>query len=150
MAFLRSKTSLDLGAKQAAAQSAAQIKRNEDGLPFVTPLQKYELTLLLMEDILVRGLSGREAPCVTARLLCENLLRYTVSITAAKRRTLEDKDLYYDTKNDVQVEVSAREKKLRRKKCLEKIQNLPGKLDHVTVVAYNVGNRAWGASAADL
>ncbi|GLV36786.1 suppressor of sable [Carabus blaptoides fortunei] len=133
--FLRSKTSVDLKPPQKI------IQRNEDGLPYVTPIQKYELTLLLIEDILKRGISGKEKQCSTAKVLCENLLRYTFSITAAKRHTLEDVDLYFDNKNDILVEVSPKEKKLRRKRCLERVQNLPGKLDHVSVVAYNVGNK---------
>lgn len=132
--FLRSKTTLEL-------KPAKIIPRNEDGLPFVSPIQKYEITLLLIEDILRRGISGKERQCTTARLLCENLLRYTISITAAKRHTLEDVDLYFDNKNDILVEVTQKEKKIRRKRCLEKIQSLPGKLDHVSVVACNVGNR---------
>lgn len=130
--FLRSKTSLDLRVKP--------IQRNEDGIPYVTPIQRYELTLLLMEDILKHGISGRESECVTAKKLCENLMRFTFSITAAKRRTLEDSDMYYDNQNGLLVEVSSHEKKVRRKKGLEKVQNLPGKLDHVSVVAFNVGN----------
>ncbi|GJQ85952.1 hypothetical protein Trydic_g21800 [Trypoxylus dichotomus] len=130
--FLRSKTSLDLRAKP--------IQRNEDGIPYVSPIQRYELTLLLIEDILKNGISGRESECVTAKKLCENLMRFTFSITAAKRRTLEDNDLYYDNQNGLLIEVSAHEKKIRRKKGLEKVQNLPGKLDHVTVVAFNVGD----------
>ncbi|KAI4454752.1 tipa [Holotrichia oblita] len=130
--FLRSKTSLDLRVKP--------IQRNADGIPYVTPIQRYELTLLLMEDILKHGISGRESECVTAKKLCENLMRFTFSITAAKRRTLEDSDMYYDNQNGLLVEVSSHEKKVRRKKGLEKVQNLPGKLDHVSVVAFNVGN----------
>lgn len=39
-------------------------------------------------------------------------------------------------------EITGLEKKIRRKRGLEKVQNLPGKLDHVTIVAYNVGNYA--------
>lgn len=83
---------------------------------------------------------GKDLPCTSAKKLCENLISYATSITSAKRHTLEDPDLYFDNKNGVLVEVSAFEKKVRRKKGLEKVQNLPGKLDHVTVVAYNVGN----------
>lgn len=133
--FLRSKTTLDM-------RNPKQILRNPDGVPFVTPLQRYELTLLLMEDVLKRGISGKEAQCVTAKRLCENLVNFTFSITAAKRRTLEDGDLYFDNRNGVLVEVSAQEKKARRKRGLERVQNLPGKLDHVSVVACNVGNFA--------
>lgn len=130
--FLRSKTSLDMKTKP--------IIRNDEGIPFVMPMQRYELTLLLMEDILKRGISGNDTRCVTAKKLCESLLSFTFSITSAKRRTLEDAEYYYENNNGILVEVSAQEKKIRRRRGLEKVQNLPGKLDHVSVVACNVGN----------
>lgn len=132
--LLRSKTTLDM-----RSNNAKRILRNEDGVPYVTPLQRYELQLLLMEDVLKNGISGNEAPCTTAKKLCENLVHFTISITSAKRHTLEDPELYYENRNGVLVEVSQQEKKLRRKRGLEKVQNLPGKLDHVTVVACNIG-----------
>lgn len=135
--FLKSKTSLDL---RPSHTSKVSILRNDDGIPYVTPFQRYELQLLLMEDIIKNGISGRDSPITTARKLCESLVSFTLSITSAKRRTLEDQDMYFDNRNGVLVEVSNQEKKLRRKKGLEKVQSLPGKLDHVTVVAYNVGN----------
>ncbi|KAG5887074.1 hypothetical protein JTB14_018245 [Gonioctena quinquepunctata] len=135
--FLRSKTTIDI-----RASTSKQILRNEDGIPYITPIQRYELQLLLIEDILKNGISGKDSPCTSARRLCENLVSYTISITSAKRHTLEDQDLYFDNKNGVLVEVSGQEKKIRRKKGLERVQNLPGKLDHVTIVAYNVGNFA--------
>lgn len=136
--FLKSKTSLDL--RSSHHLSRVTILRNDDGIPYVTPIQRYELQLLLMEDILKNGISGRDSPITTARKLCENLVSFTMSITSAKRRTLEDQDMYFDNRNGVLVEISNQEKKLRRKRGLEKVQSLPGKLDHVTVVAYNVGN----------
>ncbi|CAG9854449.1 unnamed protein product [Phyllotreta striolata] len=136
--FLRSKTAIDM-----RSSNARHIARNEDGVPFVTPIQRYELQLLLMEDILKNGISGKDSPCTHAKKLCENLISYTMSITSAKRRTLEDPDLYFENKGGVLVEVTNQEKKIRRKRGLEKVQNLPGKLDHVTIVAYNVGNFAY-------
>ncbi|XP_065173169.1 PP2C-like domain-containing protein CG9801 isoform X2 [Atheta coriaria] len=137
-ALLRSKTALDF-----RSSSHKLIPRNPDGLPYITPVQKYEITLLMIEDILKKGISGKEHCTVTAKKLCENLLSFTMSITAAKRRTLEDNDLYFNNQNGVLVEASNQEKKMRRKRALEKVQNLPGKLDHVTVVACNVGNRCY-------
>lgn len=136
--FLRSKTTIEV--RQGGGVSRHHVARNEDGIPYVTPLQRYELQLLLIEDVLKHGISGRDEPCTTARKLCENLVSFTFSITSAKRHTLEDQDLYFDNRNGVLVEVTQQEKKIRRKKGLEKVQNLPGKLDHVTVVAWNVGN----------
>nr|XP_023018772.1 PP2C-like domain-containing protein CG9801 [Leptinotarsa decemlineata] len=135
--FSRSKTTIDI-----RASTSKQILRNEDGVPYITPVQRYELQLLLIEDILKNGISGKDSPCNLAKRLCEILISYTVSITSAKRHSLEDQDLYFDHKNGVLVEVSSHEKKIRRKKGLEKVQNLPGKLDHVTIVAYNVGHFA--------
>lgn len=132
--FLRSKTSLDM------RTSSKTILRNEDGIPFVTPLQRYEISLLLIEDVLKHGISGHDMQCTTAKKLCENLVNFTFSISSAKRHTLEDTDLYFDSVNGLLVEVSQQEKKTRRRKGLERVQNLPGKLDHVSVVAYNVGN----------
>ncbi|KAL1502756.1 hypothetical protein ABEB36_007857 [Hypothenemus hampei] len=140
--FLKSKTSLDL--RSSNRTSKIQILRNEDGIPYISPIQRYELQLLLIEDILRHGLSGREPPITNAKKLCEYLVSFTMSITSAKRRTLEDKDLYFDNRNGILVEVNNQEKKLRRKKGLDKVQTLPGKLDHVTVVAYNVGNMDLG------
>ncbi|XP_031331549.1 PP2C-like domain-containing protein CG9801 isoform X2 [Photinus pyralis] len=134
--FARSKTSLDMRA------GAKIILRNEDGVPFVSPVQRYEISLLLMEDILKRGISGQDLQCTTAKKACENLVSFAFSISSAKRHTLEDADLYFDNVNGVMVEVSQQEKKLRRRKGLERVQNLPGKLDHVSIVAYNVGNYA--------
>jgi serine/threonine protein phosphatase PrpC len=136
--FLRSKTTIEVRAGSGGI--SRQIARNEDGIPYVTPLQRYELQLLLIEDVLKNGISGRDQPCTTAKKLCENLVSFTFSITSAKRHTLEDQELYFDNRNGVLVEVSQQEKKIRRKRGLEKVQNLPGKLDHVTVVAWNVGN----------
>ncbi|CAH1102096.1 unnamed protein product [Psylliodes chrysocephalus] len=135
--FLRSKTTVDM-----RSSNVKHIVRNEDGVPYITPIQRYELQLLLMEDILKNGISGKDSPCTSAKRLCENLISYTLSITSAKRHTLEDPDLYFDNKNGILVEVTNQEKKIRRKKGLERVQNLPGKLDHVTIVAYNVGNFA--------
>lgn len=38
------------------------------------------------------------------------------------------------------VQLSKQEQRSRRKKTLEKISMIPGKLDHATVVAYVVGS----------
>ncbi|XP_044260360.1 PP2C-like domain-containing protein CG9801 isoform X1 [Tribolium madens] len=135
--FSRSKTTIEV---RPGGGVRHHVARNEEGIPYVTPLQRYELQLLLIEDVLRHGISGRDDPCTTAKKLCESLVSFTFSITSAKRHTLEDQDLYFDNQNGVLVEVSQQEKKIRRKKGLEKVQNLPGKLDHVTVVAWNVGN----------
>lgn len=66
--------------------------------------------------------------------------KFKVRITAAKRRILEDPDLYYAQQKDGHmIQLSKLEQRNRRKKMLDKISMVPGKLDHATVVAYTVG-----------
>lgn len=52
--FLRSKTTIDM-----RSNALKSILRNDDGIPYVNPIQRYELQLLLMEDILKNGISGK-------------------------------------------------------------------------------------------
>lgn len=137
---------------------------NSNNLPVVEAYQRHELTLLRMEDLLRRGVSGEGPPCNSAKHLCDLLLDFAVSIkeifsdilwisllilslcpqvriTAAKRRILEDTELYYAQHKDGHlVQLSKQEQRSRRKKTLEKIPMIPGKLDHATVVAYVVGS----------
>ncbi|XP_076650041.1 PP2C-like domain-containing protein CG9801 [Halictus rubicundus] len=115
--------------------------RNKSNLPIVEAYQRHELTLLRMEDLLRRGVSGEGPPCNSAKHLCELLLDFAVRITAAKRRILEDTDLYYAQSKDGQlVQLSKQEQRARRIKTLDKVSMIPGKLDHATVVAYVVGS----------
>ncbi|XP_076670619.1 PP2C-like domain-containing protein CG9801 isoform X2 [Andrena cerasifolii] len=115
--------------------------RNRSNLPIVEAYQRHELTLLRMEDLLRRGVSGEGPPCNSAKHLCELLLDFAVRITAAKRRILEDTDLYYaQTKDGQLVQLSKQEQRTRRIKTLDKVSMIPGKLDHATVVAYVVGS----------
>ena len=115
--------------------------RNRSNLPVVEAYQRHELTLLRMEDLLRRGVSGEGPPCNSAKHLCELLLDFAVRITAAKRRILEDTDLYYaQTKDGQLVQLSKQEQRTRRIKTLDKVSMIPGKLDHATVVAYVVGS----------
>ncbi|XP_063987050.1 PP2C-like domain-containing protein CG9801 isoform X3 [Diachasmimorpha longicaudata] len=110
-------------------------------LPVVEAYQRHELTLLRMEDLLRRGVSGDGPACQSAKKLCELVLDFAVRITAAKRRILEDADLYYSQSKDGQlVQLSKLEQRSRRKKMLDKMSMVPGKLDHATVVAYVVGS----------
>ncbi|XP_015429432.1 PREDICTED: PP2C-like domain-containing protein CG9801 [Dufourea novaeangliae] len=114
--------------------------KNKSNLPVVEAYQRHELTLLRMEDLLRRGVSGEGPPCNSAKHLCELLLDFAVRITAAKRRILEDTDLYYaQSKDGHLVQLSKQEQRTRRIKTLDKVSMIPGKLDHATVVAYVVG-----------
>lgn len=48
-------------------------------LPVVEAYQRHELTLIRMEDLLNRGVSGEGPPCKSAKKLCELLLDFAVS-----------------------------------------------------------------------
>lgn len=114
---------------------------NKTNLPIVEAYQRHELTLLRMEDLLRRGVSGEGPQCNSAKHLCELLLDFAVRITAAKRRILEDIDLYYAQNKDGQlIQLSKQEQRSRRKRMLDKVSMIPGKLDHATVAACVVGS----------
>ena len=109
----------------------------DPGLPVVSAEQRHELTLLRMEDIVKNGLKeGDRVVDVTARSLCECMIDFASKLTTAKRRTLEDPQLYNDDE-----EFGQREQRRRRRRVGDKLLLLPGKLDHASVVAYKVGFR---------
>uniref|UniRef100_A0A915D3Z2 Uncharacterized protein n=1 Tax=Ditylenchus dipsaci TaxID=166011 RepID=A0A915D3Z2_9BILA len=72
---------------------------------------------------------------ITASELCKNLIQFAYHLSAAKRKTLEDPELYRTRTH------SKTEERLRRKMIRNMIMEMPGKLDHASVVAYRVG--AW-------
>lgn len=109
----------------------------DPGLPVVSAEQRHELTLLRMEDIVRNGMKEEDRVVdVTARSLCESMIDFASKLTTAKRRTLEDPQLYNDDE-----EFGQREQRRRRRRVGDKLLLLPGKLDHASVVAYKVGFR---------
>ena len=108
-------------------------------LPLVTALQRHELTQLRMNDLLRNGALENEGHVTDARHLCCQLLDFAFRLTTAKRRVLEDPELY--TGGDG-MELSRAEQRARRRRVCEKLAVVPGKLDHATVVAYQVGEQA--------
>ncbi|KAK3923393.1 PP2C-like domain-containing protein [Frankliniella fusca] len=130
------------------SHSRASPALNSDGLPTVQAYQRHELTLLRMEDLLKLGVSGQGPPIQDARELCDLLLDFATRITAAKRHILEDPDLYCSVgENNSLQELSKMEQRARRRKVCDKLAMVPGKLDHATVVAYQVGLCNSGASS---
>jgi len=130
---------------------------SSSSLPTVQAYQRHELSLLRMDDLLKNGVSGNGPPCQDAKTLCEMLLDFATRLTAAKRHILEDPDLYYTTEEGSTelTELSRAEQRSRRRKVCEKLAMVPGKLDHATVVAYQVGvyrsdEGTRGISSADV
>uniref|UniRef100_A0A182VSS8 PPM-type phosphatase domain-containing protein n=1 Tax=Anopheles minimus TaxID=112268 RepID=A0A182VSS8_9DIPT len=114
-------------------------------LPQVTAQQRHVLTLLRIADLLVYGINGSLRPCTNAKQLCQLLIDFVSCITAAKRKLLEQRELYYKIVSDPdgsrrEVAHSAHEHKVIRKRMVDgtTFSLLPGKLDHASIVAYTV------------
>lgn len=88
-------------------------------LPMVEAHQRHELTLLRMEDLLRFGLTS-PGPVTTAQGLCLEMVHFATKLTVAKRRILEDPDLYAvssSTKGTQQPQqLSRSEQRNRRRK----------------------------------
>ncbi|XP_063229906.1 PP2C-like domain-containing protein CG9801 [Bacillus rossius redtenbacheri] len=114
-------------------------------LPTVQAYQRHELSLLRMDDLLKHGVSGEGPPCRDARALCELLLDFATRLTAAKRHVLEDPDLYCGPApgpDGRPAQLPRAEQRLRRRRACERLAMVPGKLDHASVVAYQVGRHS--------
>lgn len=107
----------------------------EPSLPVVEAHQRHQLTLLRMEDLLNNGQNDNEKVCDSAQKLCETLIDFAMKLTVAKRKILEDPELYQDGEPDSQTE-----QRSRRRKVGDKLCTVPGKLDHASVVACRIGN----------
>lgn len=101
------------------------------GLSGVEAEERHRLGLLRTEDLLRNGVSGQGPPCRSARELVDLIMDFVTRLTSAKRRLLEDKELYTD-KGPMQQS--------KRRQICGKLSAVPGKLDHATIAAYIVGN----------
>ncbi|KAH8294866.1 hypothetical protein KR018_003770 [Drosophila ironensis] len=145
--YLRSQTQIEprLGIKS-TPPAPVRILKSVSGLPLVTGPQRHALTLHRLEDLLSYGINGQFLPCVSARKLCHLLIDFVRMITSARRKTLEQRELFYKlstgpdgTKREVQL--NRMQHRVARKRIVDSnvFVGLPGKLDHATVIAYAVG-----------
>ncbi|XP_050421967.1 PP2C-like domain-containing protein CG9801 isoform X2 [Adelges cooleyi] len=109
------------------------------GLPSVEAYQRHKLSLLRTEDLIRNGVSGKGPAVDTPKDLVTLLLDFVTRLTAAKRRILEDIDIYADVNGKPLAQGEVRQK---RKEVIRKMPlfGVPGKLDHATVVAYKVSS----------
>jgi hypothetical protein len=73
-----------------------------------------------------------EQPC-SAQELCGALLQHVLKLTDPKRKVLENPDLYGK-------KLRAKDRKRRDSEIVAKMSRAPGKLDHASIVGYEVGN----------
>jgi hypothetical protein len=98
-----------------------------------------------MSDLFCYGINGTLRPCNNAKKLCSLLIDFTRMITSAKRKMLEQHELFwkisYDTSGQKkQVEMNRLQQRAARKRMVDAhFSMLPGKLDHASVVAWCVG-----------
>uniref|UniRef100_A0A2M4CRH9 Putative serine/threonine protein phosphatase signal transduction mechanism n=1 Tax=Anopheles darlingi TaxID=43151 RepID=A0A2M4CRH9_ANODA len=143
----RSKTFIE--SARTSRQSYNASNRSGLVLPKVTAAQRHMLTLLRMADLLVYGINGSLRPCSTAKQLCQLLIDFVSCITVAKRKLLEQRELYYKVVTGAdgsrkEIRNTVQEHKAIRKRLVDgtTFSLLPGKLDHASIVAYKVKIRS--------
>lgn len=145
--LMRSKTLIEPRILNHQRQHIVSIPKSPSGLPYVTGPQRHALTLLRLEDLLSYGINGNLCPCASARRLCQLIIDFVRMITSARRKTLEQRELFYKiiTGPDGirrEVEMNRVQHRSARRRIVESaaFAALPGKLDHASVVAYTVGS----------
>ncbi|XP_068155367.1 PP2C-like domain-containing protein CG9801 [Drosophila tropicalis] len=133
-----------------------RIPKSASGLPLVTGPQRHALTLYRLEDLLSYGINGTFSPCVSARRLCHLLIDFVRMITSARRKTLEQRELFYKLATGPdgvkkEVQLNRMQHRAARKRIVDSsaFTALPGKLDHATVLAYTVGGGCDPSPATD-
>lgn len=141
----RSKTFIEPPVAIKRSNNAVTKSSSPMALPQVTAQQRHVLTLLRIADLLVYGINGSLRPCTNAKQLCQLLIDFVSCITSAKRKLLEQRELYFKVVTDPdgarkEVPHSAHQHKVMRKRMVDgtTFSLLPGKLDHASIVAYTV------------
>lgn len=93
--FLRSHTVIESSRVRLTKAPSIKYPVSAAGLPLVTGPQRHALTLLRLEDLLSYGINGKLQPCTSARKLCHLLVDFAKMITSAKRKMLEQRELFY-------------------------------------------------------
>lgn len=139
--YMRSKTFIE------PRQRLTVSNELSSNLPLVTGRQRHQLMLLRISDLLTYGIDGAMRPSTTAKQLCQLLIDFATCITSARRKLLEQRELYYKTIVDKdgqrkEIQFNKQQQKVARKRTTDEktFCSLPGKLDHATIVAFTVGH----------
>ena len=103
----------------------------KDGKPEMKPHERHLYSAKEMERIIHEFELNTEMPC-SAQELCGALLQHVLKLTDPKRKILENPDLYGK-------KLRSKERKRRDSEIVSKMSKAPGKLDHASIVAYEVG-----------
>lgn len=143
--YTRSKTTMEPRRHTSKSSPQIHIRKSAAGLPIVSAYQRHALTLLRMADLFCYGINGTLRPCTSAKRLCSLLIDFTKMITNAKRKILEQRELFWKISHDPsgqrkEVEMNRLQQRAARKRMVDSnFSSLPGKLDHASVVAWSVG-----------
>lgn len=108
------------------------------GLPKMDAVERHIQSLRAMEGVIRTFEEMREGTC-TAQELCADLTQHVLKLTDSRRKVLENPTVYKH-----EAELSKKEKRRRDKRLRESMLMMPGKLDHASVVAYEVQLRDTG------
>lgn len=100
-------------------------------LPEMNPYERYICSLAHMNEILLRNPTLNET--ISAQETCAILIEHVMRLTAIKREILEEGLLQAHS-------LSNEDKALFNAKLRERVLKIKGKLDHASIVAYEVGN----------
>lgn len=100
--------------------------------PPMDPQERHIYSLKEMERIVHEFELVTEEQC-SSQEFCGALVQHVLSLTDAKRKILENPSLY------VRRRMTSKEKQRRDSEIVEKMSKAAGKLDHASIVAYEVG-----------
>lgn len=106
--------------------------RSIDGKPEMEPKERHIYAMKEMERIVHEYELVTEEQC-SAQELCSAMVQHVLTLTDQKRKVLENPDLYRRKR------LSEKDKKQRDSEIVSKMSEAPGKLDHASIVAYEVG-----------
>ena len=119
------------GERRLGMKSADDQTINLSSLPEMSPYERYVCSLAHMNEILLRNKTLNET--VSAQETCAILIEHVMKLTAEKRGILEE-GLAEAAKFENEEEKMKFQAGLR-----ERVQKIRGKLDHASIVAYEVG-----------
>ena len=103
-----------------------------DGKPEMEPNERHRYTVKEMERIIHEFELFTEIS-VSAQEMVGAIVQHVLKLTDSKRKVLENPDLYGK-------KLRSKDRKRRDSEIISKMSVAPGKLDHATIVAYEVGN----------
>lgn len=105
--------------------------RSINGKPEMDPRERHIYAMKEMERIVHEYELVTEEQC-SAQELCSAMVQHVLTLTDQKRKVLENPELYKRKK------LTEQDKKQRDSEIVSKMSEAPGKLDHASIVAYEV------------